>query len=82
MFKTTANVDGMMCSMCEAHINEQIRKSFSPKKVTSSHKKNQTVIISDEMLTKEQIEKVLAPMGYHCLTAFSEPCRKGLFGYR
>ena len=27
MIKTTLKIDGMMCSMCEAHINEVIRKT-------------------------------------------------------
>lgn len=82
MFKTIVSVDGMMCNMCETHINERIRKSFPVKKVTSSHKKNQSVIISEEALTQDRIEEALAPMGYHCLDAVSEPCKKGLFGYK
>ena len=83
MVKTIASVDGMMCSMCEAHINEQIRKNFpSVKKVESSHKKNQSVIIAEEALTRDQIEQALAPMGYHCLDAVSQPAKKGIFGYR
>ena len=28
MTKTTLSIDGMMCSMCEAHINDAIRKAF------------------------------------------------------
>ncbi|MBQ9156023.1 MAG: ATPase P [Eubacterium sp.] len=82
MYKTIASVDGMMCDMCEAHINERIRKSFAVKKVTSSHKKNQSVIISEQALTRDQIESALAPIGYHCLGAESQACKKGLFGYR
>lgn len=35
MLKITAKVDGMMCGMCENHINDTVRKTFEVKKVTS-----------------------------------------------
>ena len=37
MYQTTVGVDGMMCGMCEAHVNDAVRKAFPVKKVTSSH---------------------------------------------
>ena len=43
MIKTTLKIDGMACSMCEAHINDCIRKNFKIKKVSSLHKKGETV---------------------------------------
>ena len=43
MVQTTLKVDGMMCGMCESHINDAVRNAFSVKKVTSSHSKGQTV---------------------------------------
>lgn len=36
MIKTTLKIDGMMCGMCESHMNDVIRKNFKVKKVTSS----------------------------------------------
>lgn len=36
MIKTTLKIDGMMCGMCESHMNDVIRKNFKIKKVTSS----------------------------------------------
>ena len=33
MIKTTLKIDGMMCGMCEAHMNDVIRKNFKVKKV-------------------------------------------------
>ena len=48
MIKTTVKVDGMMCGMCESHVNDAVRKAFQVDKVTSSHSKGETVIISDE----------------------------------
>ena len=42
MTKTTLKIDGMMCGMCESHMNDAIRKAFNVKKVTSSHSKGET----------------------------------------
>ena len=28
MWKYTAQVDGMMCGMCESHVNDAVRKHF------------------------------------------------------
>ena len=50
MVKTVLKIDGMMCGMCEAHMNDLIRKNFKVKKVTSSAKDGETVIISDAEL--------------------------------
>lgn len=50
MIKTTLKFDGMMCGMCESHINDAIRNSFDVKKVNSSHTKGETVIVSKEAL--------------------------------
>ena len=48
MIKTTVKVDGMMCGMCESHVNDAVRKAFHVDKVTSSHSKGETVIISEK----------------------------------
>mgnify|MGYP002593470809 CR=1 FL=1 len=39
MLKITLGVDGMMCGMCESHVNEVVRKTAQVEKVTSSHTK-------------------------------------------
>ncbi len=42
MVKITLDVEGMACGMCEAHVNDAIRKAFAVKKVSSSfHKKKE-----------------------------------------
>ena len=45
MYQTTVGVDGMMCGMCEAHVNDAVRKAFPVKKVTSSRSKKETTVI-------------------------------------
>ena len=48
MNKITVYIDGMQCGMCEAHVNDAIRKAFPVKKINSSHSKNQAVIITEQ----------------------------------
>ena len=80
MYKIIIGVDGMMCNMCEAHVNDKIRNTFKVKKVESSHSKNETVIIAKEEIPKEALEKAIEETGYK-LTSYSiEPYKKkGLF---
>ena len=54
MFRTTAEVAGMICGMCEAHINDAVRKAFSVKKVSSSRTKGETVIESEQPIDPEK----------------------------
>ena len=37
MVQTTLKVNGMMCGMCESHINDVVRKTANIQKVSSSH---------------------------------------------
>ena len=46
MVKTVLSVEGLVCDMCDAHMDDAIRKAFTVKKVTTSHSKGETVIIS------------------------------------
>ena len=81
MYKTTVIIDGMMCGMCESHINDAIRTKMPVKKVSSSHKKGETVIISEYKLTSEMIADALDGSGYRVLSVICEPYeKKGLFG--
>ena len=49
MIETIVKVDGMMCGMCESHVNEAVRKAFPEvKRVSSSQAKAQTVIHSEQ----------------------------------
>ena len=47
MVQLTLRIDGMSCGMCESHVNDTIRQKFNVKKVTSSHKKGETVIVAN-----------------------------------
>lgn len=80
MYKTTIKVTGMMCGMCESHMNDAVRNRFNPKKVTSSRKDNETVIISKERIDEEELKKVVADTGYEAgEVTVEEYEKKGLF---
>ena len=80
MTKPTLKIDGMMCGMCESHVNDAIRNAFEVKKVTSSHSKGETVIISEEPLDNDRIEETIKSTGYTLKGVETEPYKKeGLF---
>lgn len=84
MFKTTVKIDGMMCGMCEAHVNDAIRKMYpDAKKVTSSHKKGETSFLTETETSADEIRQIIEQTGY---TFISCECvryeKKGLFGGR
>ena len=82
MVKTVLKIDGMMCGMCEAHMNDLIRKNFKVKKVTSSAKDGETVIISDVELDIPWAKKQIKDIGYEMVDYTSEPYeKKGLFHF-
>ena len=72
----------MACSMCEAHINDTIRQNFNVKKVTSSHAKVETVVLSERPLDESALRAAIEATGYEFVSADSHPVpeKKGLFG--
>ena len=82
MLKIVMKIDGMACSMCEAHMNDLIRKMAKVKKVTSSAKAGETVVISEEELDIPLLGKEIEGIGYRLLSDSSEPYeKKGLFHF-
>ena len=76
MMKTVLSIEGMACGMCEAHVNDAIRANFSVKKVSSSHKKGQTEIISERPLEEAKLQEVIAKTGYSLTAVSAEPYEK------
>ena len=82
MLKITMEIDGMMCGMCQSHINDAIRREFKVKKVTSSHTKRQTVILTEKPLDEDRLRKVIDETGYKVMSieTVEEEKRGGLLG--
>lgn len=70
----------MMCGMCEAHVNDAIRNNLKVKKVTSSHKDAECVILSDAPIDEAKLRALIENEGYTTgdITTAEEE-KKGLF---
>lgn len=83
MYKYTVKVEGMACSMCEAHMNEAVRKVYKVKKVSSSHSKGETEIITDAELSESAVKALVEEQGYTYHGMEKEPYKKkGLFSWK
>lgn len=82
MIQTTVQVSGMACSMCEAHVNDAVRSALNIQKVTSSHGKGETVILSDEPQDADKLREIINATGYQVGGITSAPYeKKGLFSF-
>lgn len=82
MVETTLKVSGMMCGMCESHINDVVRKTAQVNKVSSSHTKGETVIVSEKELDVEKLKQAIADTGYTVTDASTRPYeKKGFFSF-
>ncbi len=77
MIKTTLQVDGMMCSMCEAHICEAIRKAVpAAKKIAASRGKKEASFLTEAEIDTDRLKKAIDATGYVCLGVESAPYEK------
>ena len=82
MKKITVGVDGMMCSMCESHISETIRRNFNVDSVKADRHKKQAVILTEQDISEQQLHDAIDPTGYIMTSYASEEyARKKLFGF-
>lgn len=83
MIKTTVGIEGMVCEMCEAHINDVIRRTFSVKSAKADRRKKRCVVVSEEPLDETLLARAIADTGYKLTSVSSVPCKKkgflGLF---
>ena len=82
MIQTTVKIDGMACGMCEAHINDVIRKLYpQAKKVSASHTKGEASFLTETEADPEALRQAIDATGYTFLSCESAPYeKKGLFG--
>ena len=76
MIRTTVRISGMICGMCEVHINDAIRSAFPVKKVTSSRSEGKTVILSETPVDPARLKQVISAAGYIMLSAEETEERK------
>jgi len=62
---TILKIDGMMCGMCEAHVNDAIRKAVpGAGKVKSSHRKGECRFITEDIPDESVIRDAVSSTGY------------------
>lgn len=76
MTKTVMKIDGMMCGMCEAHVNDAVRNAVKVKKISSSHRSGESVIITDDVPDEAKLREAVEKTGYKVLGITSEPYEK------
>ena len=82
LIEVAMRIDGMMCGMCESHVNDAVRKAFPVKKVNSSHGKGQTVILTEQDLDEQAVRDAVNATGYTVTSFSKEPYeKKGLFSF-
>ncbi len=84
MKEVVLKIDGMRCSMCEEHVNNEVRKLLDVKKVSSSASKNQTTIISkqDDIDINKLVEGI-NKTGYKVLSyTINDYQKKSLFSFK
>ena len=82
MIRITLKVEGMNCPMCEMKVNEAIRDAFSVRKVSSSHAKGITEVISEEEISAQAVREVVEAKGYRVLSAESTPYTKSFLFWK
>ena len=83
MIKTILKVDGMMCSMCEAHVCDAIRKAVpEAMKVAASRSKQEASFLTEEAVDTGAVIAAVNATGYSCLGVEAVLYeKKGLFGF-
>ncbi len=64
MYKTTVTVEGMMCHMCEKHVNEAVSKAFAAENPVSDHAACKTEFVSAEKPDVAKVKEVIEAAGY------------------
>lgn len=81
MIQVTMKIQGMACSMCEAHINDVIRKMVpDAKKVKSSHSKGESSFVTEEKPDMKSLEQAIEDTGYQVTSVSAAPYEKKKFG--
>lgn len=81
MWKYTVQVSGMICGMCESHVNDAVRRAFAIKKVASSRSKGETTVVTEQELDDDALRDAIAATGYEVGEMRREPyVKRGLFG--
>ncbi|MEE0954306.1 MAG: heavy metal-associated domain-containing protein [Eubacterium sp.] len=86
MVRVTAEVEGMMCGMCESHIQDAIRKGIpEASKIKANRGKGTASFLLEENKDRNELEVMLHaaidPTGYTLKSVKEEPYDKKRLGF-
>ena len=81
MFQTKMVIDGMACGMCEAHVNDAVRRCVpEARKVRSSFRTGICTFVSRERPDEEALKAEMGKTGYRILSLeTAASAKRGLF---
>ena len=83
MIKTTLEIDGMACGMCEAHIADTIRKLYpDAEKVSAFRKTGEATFLTEETPHEDALRRAIEETGYTFVSMKTEPYEKKPFWQR
>lgn len=82
MYKYVLKINGMRCGMCEAHIEDVIRKKIKVKTVNASHIKNELTVITDMVLVEKDFHILLDETGYIIDSFENSDAKKTFLGWK
>lgn len=65
--KITLQIDGMMCGMCESHINDAIRSNLNVKKLKTSHATGLSEFQTNDVVSDDKLKEIITKTGYRVL---------------
>ena len=65
--KITLQIDGMMCGMCESHINDAIRSNLNVKKLKTSHATGLSEFQTNDVVSDDRLKEIITKTGYKVL---------------
>ena len=82
MVQLTLRIDVISFGMCDINENDKITQKLNVKKVTSSHKKGETVIVANQAIDSDKLKVAISETGYEVLDIKEEPYeKKGFFSF-
>ena len=82
MIKTTVQVNGIKCSMCEAKITEGIKNAFNVAEVTVSGENNLAIIISKDIIENEKLKELIENLGFEFVSSTNKKIKNKCIFYR
>ena len=62
--KITLQIDGMMCGMCESHINDAIRSKLNVNKLKTSHVAGTSEFLTNDVVSDDTLRDIVEKTGY------------------